>query len=182
MVRPRGVYASEWQVMPSPVFVLLSHRGHENLPRKSKHACELAGHATFTGGAGHDSMPSTSGHLLMPGVLNPPTGPPMGTLRPRGERFVQVFQGEWDKSQGTCITHIHTCVQTHTHWHLCVPTPTPAWAHPDRRAHAPAPLPWAHPLALDQETQPQTHLCMLQGPGNFYEGWGGLRDHHLGCR
>lgn len=112
-MQPPGVYGSRRQAMPSPVFVFLVHRGHENLPRKSKHECELAGHATLIGRAGHDSIPSMPGHLPILGAPNPQTAPQMGKPRPSGESICPGLSGGLGQDLGhVCCTHPHMCSNT----------------------------------------------------------------------
>lgn len=120
---PPGVYGSGRQAMPSPVFVFLVHRGHENLPKKSKHECELAGHAMLIGGQGMTACRLCQGTSPCQEPLTLKQYHRWRNRGPVGKAFVQVFQGDWDKIWSTCIAHIHTCVQTHTY------TPAPLCAH-----------------------------------------------------
>lgn len=133
---PLRVDASEQGAPPSPVFGFLAHRGHENLPRKNKHAYELAGHAMLIRGGGHDSRHTVSAR--MPSHARSPRSPngARGKLRPSGERICPGLSGT---SAGARVSHTLTCARMHTHWPLCAPTPSPARAHPDRRAHAQLP-------------------------------------------
>lgn len=155
---PRSVWQGR-QAMPSPVFVFLVRRGHENLPRKSIHECELAGHATLIGGAGHDSMLSVPGHLPMRGAPNPQTVPQMGKPRPSEESICPGLSGGLGQDLGHVhCTHPHMCSNTYTlaplcaHTHSCTGTSRQEGPHPSSPPLG-TPTP-AQSHTLDHETQP----------------------------
>lgn len=89
-----GVDAGEQWALLSPVFGLWVHRGHQNLPRKIRHACELAGHATLVGGAGqgcrHTPVP---GYFPTPGARAPGGATDEDTEAQRGEGLSRSSRG-----------------------------------------------------------------------------------------
>ena len=118
--RPPAESASKRQAPSSPMFALGVHKGHENLPRESKHTCEPAGHATLPGGDGHEGMPFPA--MSPPHALSPrsPDRAADGDTEAQCEKDLsRSFAGGAGTRARAHAPHTsHTCAQTHLHWPL----------------------------------------------------------------
>lgn len=169
---PPAECTSKRQAPSSPMFTLGVHKGHENLPRESKHTCAPAGHATLPGGDGHEGMrfPARSPpHALSP---RSPDRAADGDTEAQCEKDLSrsfAGGGRWDTGQeGTRTTHIpHVRSNTSTLAPWCVRPHLLLHGHNQTGGPMPQ-LPsfrHTHPLPHDTHTSNTPVQCMLRGWG-----------------
>lgn len=159
---PPAECTSKRQAPSSPMFTLGVHKGHENLPRESKHTCAPAGHATLPGGDGHEGMrfPARSPpHALSP---RSPNRAADGDTEAQCEKDLSrsFAGGAGTRARAHAPRTSHTCSQTHLHWprgacaHTCYCTGTSRQEGP-----RPSSPPSGTPTHCPMTPTPQTRLC-----------------------